>query len=174
VKHARELLALGAMTGAAIWMAASVRGQSNSGTTLVVRVGPEARVTPSQVSLNFLVTADGAGDVTSRTATVEAWIRVSPGQQIKLGARAAALSGPSGPVPSSTLAWSGSGGQATGGGRQAACTSGRFAGAASQDLAVNWLLSGTLTCQVLFSLADPRSLAPGSYTGTVELTLRGQ
>ncbi|MBZ5624916.1 MAG: hypothetical protein LAQ69_40370 [Acidobacteriia bacterium] len=159
---------------ATLCLAATVAAQRTATTTLVVRVAPEQRLNVSRVSLQFRVSADGAGDVTSQTATVAAWVRALPGQRIRLTATTGSLSGPPGAVPSSAIRWSGSPASATGGGQGASCTSGSFESHGPQDLVAGWTRSGTLSCAVVFSLADPRSLPPGQYTGTVDLALRAE
>jgi len=152
-------------------LCSAISAQRNGGTTLVVQVRPEAHLDPSQVMLSFRVSADGTADVTTQTAAIAAWVRALAGQQIHLRAIVANLAGPDGPVAASQLSWSGSPAQATGGGQQAGCTSGSFSGGAARDLAANWQRSGTLTCAVTFSLASPRALTPGNYSGTVQLAL---
>lgn len=147
-------------------LAFTLLAQRTATTTLVVRIDPETHLSPAKVNLSFRVSADGAGDVTSQTETVSAWVRSLPGQTIHLAASAA------GTLPLSALRWSGAVSQATAGGQQASCTSGSFASGVSQDLAGPWTRSGTLTCAVTFSLADPRSLAPGLYTGAIDIAIR--
>jgi len=156
----------------ALCLAGGALAQQRSTTALVVQVTPEARLNLAQIALNFRVSADGMSDVTSQTQMVAAWVRALPGQAIRVTASAGALGGPSGSVPLSALSWSGSVAGATAGGQQAACTSGSFGTGASQDLVAAWARSGTLACAVTFSLADPRSLPPGLYTGLVSLAIR--
>jgi hypothetical protein len=146
-------------------LAFALMAQRTATTTLVVRVDPETHVSPARVNLSFRVSADGASDVSSQTETVAAWVRSPRSQTIHLSASAA------GTFPLSALRWSGTVTQATGGGQQASCTAGSFAGGVSQDLAGSWTRSGTIRCAVTFSLADPRSLAPGLYTGAVDIAI---
>ena len=139
----------------------SLSGAQRSGTTaLVVHVNQEARLDPPQVALNFRVSADGASDVTSQTATVAAAVRALPGQQIRVTARLVTLTGPDGPVPVTQVGWAGSTTRATAGGQAATCSSGTFQPGASQDLVMGWQRSGILTCAVDFALAAPRNLPP--------------
>ena len=145
--------------------------QRNGSTTLVVQVNQEARLDPQQVALNFRVSADGASDVTSQTASVAAMVRALPGQQIRVTARLGSLNGPDGPVPVTQVGWAGSTTRATAGGQGATCSSGTFQAGATQDLVLGWQRSGILTCAVNFGLAAPRGLAPGLYSGTVDLAL---
>jgi hypothetical protein len=170
VKRASLLIA--AM--AALWPAARVGAQRSATTILVVRVAPEAHLNPSQVTLHFRVSTDGASDITAQTETVAAWVRALPGQRIRLTAGPAILTGPAGAVPGSLIRWSGSAARATSGGQSATCTSGSFEGTAAQDLVAGWQRSGTLTCAVTFSLSDPRSWPPGAYAGVVDLALRAE
>jgi hypothetical protein len=133
-------------------------GAQNSTTALVVRIVPEAHVNPPQATLSFVVSADGTGDVTTQTVGVSAWVRAMRGHPIRLTANQ------TGSLP---VTWAGTSTQATAGGRQATCIDGNFAGNSTQDLAANWQNSGTLQCLIRFSLADPRSLAPGVYKATL-------
>jgi hypothetical protein len=138
-------------------------GQQSQTVALVVRVAPEAHVRPAQVSFSFLISADGSRDITSQTVIVESWVRATPGRPIRVTATQ------TGALP---LAFSGVVSGATGGGRGASCTSGNLTAGSVQDLAANWLTSGTLNCATTFSLANPRSLAPGNYRTIV--TFRAQ
>jgi hypothetical protein len=168
----RAILASAAI--ATFWPAGRVGAQRIASTSLVVRVSPEARLTPEQVALRFVVTADGLGEVTSQTQAIAARVRALPGQRIRLTARMASLEGPSGAVPIGAVRWEGASQRATGGGQSAACSAGSFEAGATQDLVDAWGSSGALTCAVTFSLVDPRSLAPGTYAGAVDLTLRAE
>jgi hypothetical protein len=47
-------------------------------------VGPEARLDPRQITLNFRVAANGDSDVTSQATNVLAWVRTLPVQQIRV------------------------------------------------------------------------------------------
>jgi hypothetical protein len=60
------------------------------------------------------------------------------------------------------------------GAEAARCAGGSFASGDTQDLVAGWQHSGVLTCAVTFSLADPRSLPPGAYTGMVDFILRAE
>jgi hypothetical protein len=140
-------------------------------TRLVLRVEPEARLDPPQVSLSFRVSADGLSDVTSQTASVAAWVRALPRQRIRVTARLASLNGPDGPAPVSAVRWAGSTARAAAGGQAATCSSAAFRPDTTQDLVLGWQRSGILVCAVTFELAAPRSLSPGPYSGTVDLAL---
>jgi hypothetical protein len=148
---------------------ARVDAQHSSGSSLMVRVNPEARVEPARIALSFHISADGGSDITIQGATVAAWVRALPGRRIQLKAHLATLDGPGGPVAPSAVIWKGAATQSSAGGRQAACTNGRFVSADAQDLVQGWSQSGSLRCSVSFQLAEPGALAPGSYTGMVEL-----
>src|SRR5208283_2524346 len=160
----RAILLLGCVigTGAA---------QTSGTTSLVMQVNPEARLDPQQIAVNFRVSADGASGVTSQTTGVTAWVRALPGQQIRVTANLSSLSGPNGLVPVTQVTWAGSTAGATGGGQAATCSSGTFATGATEDLVLGWQRPGTLTCAVSFALAAPGNLAPGVYSGTVNLAL---
>jgi hypothetical protein len=147
-------------------------GAQRSGTTtLLLRVNQEVRLDPPQVALNFRVSANGASDFTSQTTSVAALVRALPGQQIRVTAQLVSLNGPDGPVPVTQVGWAGSTTRATGGGQAATCSSGTFQPGATQDLVLGWQRSGILACTVNFSLAAPRDLSPGLYSGTVNLAL---
>jgi len=153
----------------------SLGGAQRSGTaTLVLRVNPEARLDPQQVTLNFRVSADGTSDVTSQTTSVGALVRALPGQQIRVTAQLVSLNGPDGPVPVTAVGWAGSTTRATAGGQAATCSSGTFQAGVTQDLVLGWQRSGILTCAVNFALAAPRDLPPGLYSGIVNLAVDTQ
>jgi len=146
--------------------------QQRSGTTaLAIHVVPEARLTPSQVMLQFHVAADGSASVVTETALIEAWMRPLPHQQIRLAAQLTNFSGPSGPAARDAVSWSGTVASAAGGGQIALCTGGSFQAASILDLASGWESAGKLACSVSFSLTGASNLSPGDYTGTVALTL---
>lgn len=154
-----------------VWVL-SLGGAQRSGTTaLVLHVNPEASLNPQQVAINFRVSADGASDVTSQTTSVAAAVRALPGQQIRITAQLVSLDGPDGPVPVTQVGWAGSTTRATAGGQAATCSSGTFQAGVPQDLVLGWQRSGVLTCAVNFTLAAPRSLSPGLYSGTMNLAL---
>jgi len=157
-----------------LWPAVRGVAQRSGTTSLVLRVAPEVRLSPQQVALHFRVSAEGASDVTTESAVIAAWVRALPGQQIRMTSRLENLQGPDGPVPASAVRWAGSTRNATGGGRQAECTSGVFAAGAVQDMVQGWDRSGILTCAVSFELAEARSLPPGQYSGVVSLAVEGQ
>jgi hypothetical protein len=153
----------------------SLGGAQRTGTTtLVLRVNPEARLDPQQVTLNFRVSADGASDVTSQTTSVAAWVRALPGQQIRVTAQLVSLNGPNGPVPITQVGWAGSSTRATAGAQAATCSSGTFQPGVTEDLVLGWQRSGILNCAVSFALAAPRDLPPGLYSGIVNLALGTQ
>jgi len=142
--------------------------QRNSSSVLVVRIGPEARVDPSQITLSFRVP-----DQLVQTATVAAWVRALPGQQIHIAARLLNLTGPDGSVSSAALAWKGAVSEASAGGKQASCSSGSFASGSMPSLAMNWRQSGMLRCTVSFELSTA-SLLPGRYSGILSLAATAQ
>jgi hypothetical protein len=137
---------------------------------LVVQVEPAGYLNPTRFDLEFRVSANGTTDVTQQSRTVAAWVRALPGHPIRLAA-SFGLTGPGGPQPLAALRWSGRVASATAGGRDAVCTSGQPADGTPQDLAAGWTRSGTLICDVTFSLANPANLAPGLYSSTVVLRL---
>jgi hypothetical protein len=136
-----------------------------------LNVVPESQLIPTQFSVRFIVSADGASDSLSQTQIAVARIRALPNRQIHLTARLRDVSGPSGAAPAAVIEWSGSPLNATGGAMSATCTSGSFASAPSQEMVEGWPSSGTLTCRVAFTLANPRALPPGPYTASFDLTL---
>jgi len=142
--------------------------QRSGNTTLALQVGPEARIDPQQVALNFRISSDGASDVTTQTTSIAASVRAMAGQQIRITARLASLDGPSGPAPATAVSWSGSLTRATGGGQAASCSSGAFQSNAAADFVLGWQRSGIVTCAVKFELAK-QNLAPGLYAGSVTL-----
>lgn len=158
----------------AFWPSARVGAQRSGSTILALHVAPEAHLNPSQVALRLVVSADGSGDIASQTAVIATWVRALPNQRIRLIGHLANLSGPAGAVPISAIRWSGSSLGAASGAQAATCADGSFAGGGTQDLVAGWQRSGTLTCAVTFSLADPRSLPPGAYTGVVDFILRAE
>ena len=166
----RRAMAWSVAAGALVLSVAGAQPQS-AGTALVVQVRPEAHLNPAQVLLHFRVSADGASDLTSQTATIAAWVRAVPSQQIRITARLESLSGSQGPAPPSALQWTSSAVRGTAGGETARCTSGSFAGGAAQELVEGWGRSGTLACSVSFSLAEPRSLPAGEYSAVVSLSV---
>jgi len=147
--------------------------QRTANTALALHVQPEARLTPSQVTLQFHVAPDGAASVITQTELVDAWMRPAPHQQVHLSARLENLSGPNGLVSGAAVTWAGTVAGAAGGGQSAACTGGRFDSAAGSDLASGWQRAGKLSCSVTFALAGG-ALAPGDYTGTVALSLTAE
>ncbi len=152
---------------------ASLSAQSaiTGGTALVVRILPEARLNPQSITVSIRV--DESGAVVAQSATLHAWIRAVPGHPIQFVARTSQVSGPSGFLPPASLRWEGVAQAASGGGEAAQCTSGAFSGT-SDLLASGWGRSGTLTCQVRFSLNGSTRPAPGVYTAQVDLALYAQ
>lgn len=144
-----------------LWPASEGTAQHTATTSLVLRVGPEARLDPQQVALTFRVSADGSSDVTTVSAVVAARARTAPGQSLRVTARLLNLD--------AQVQWTSSILSAAGGGQQASCSSGVLAPGATQDLVTGWQSSGLVTCSVNFQLVDPRSLAPGVYAGIVQL-----
>lgn len=159
---------------ATLWLSARVAAQRSATTTLQVRVAPESHLVPTRLTLSFRVSPDGIGDLTTRTALIAAWVRALPGQHIRLTALPGALTGPAGPVSAAAIRWTGVSTRATAGGQEATCTAGSFDTPTPQDLVAGWTRSGTLTCAVTFSLADPRSVPVGGYTSIVDLSLRAK
>jgi len=147
-------------------------GQERASAAMVVRVDPEARIQPTQVTLNFRVAEDGTADLASQSAQISAWVRALPNQRIRITATLDDFVGPAGAVPASSIWWSGTVTRASLGGREATLTSGSFGGGMEQDLIAGWQRSGTLACTVTFSLADRRALPPGTYTGAVRFALQ--
>jgi len=147
-------------------------GQERATNAMVVRVGPEARIQPAQVALNFRVAEDGTVDAASQSAQISAWVRALPNQRIRITASLDRFVGPDGAVPASSVWWSGTVTQASLGGRGATFTNGSFGGGMEQDLIAGWQRSGTLACTVTFSLAHGRGLPPGTYAGAVRFALQ--
>ena len=157
-----------------LWPVMWGAGQTSGSTRLMLQVAPESRLDPQHVLLQFRVSADGASDVTSVPAVIRAGVRPSPGQTVRITGHLVSLTGPAGPVPVSQVRWTGSAVSASGGAREASCSSGSFESGTAQDMVVNWQTSGMLTCSVTFELTEPRSLPAGLYAGTVNLALPGQ
>lgn len=132
-------------------------------------MAPETRIDPPQVTLHFLVSADGRADQTNQAAVVQAWVRALPGQQIHVTGSLAQLTGPGGAVPASAVRWTGSAVSATGGAQAAACSSGVFSSTEPHEMVDGWARSGKLTCAETFELTGAGDLAPGTYTGVVTL-----
>ena len=145
--------------------------QGSGTTALVLRINPESRLDPQQITLDFQITSDRTLGMTSKRALIAAAVRPLPGQQIHVTARFASLTGPDGPIPASILRWDGVAVNATGGGQYATCSSGVFSSGAAQDLVMGWNQPGTVTCSVNFQLADERNLRPGAYSGVVTLAV---
>ena len=143
-------------------------GAERAGSTaLIVNVAPESRLTPRQIPLRFAITPDATPDVPSN---VSMWVRALPGQSIHLRAALGTFSGPvGGPAPE--VRWSGSIAGATSGGQRAACNSGSFETGSSAELVSGWTQSGTLACNVVWSVANAGNLVPGVYIGAVDLAL---
>jgi hypothetical protein len=157
---------------------ARVGAQRVASTGLTVNVVPESHLSPRQIPLKFVVTPDGAGGITSQNQIVSMWVRALPGQSIHLKATLGAFSVPVRGL-SPAVQWSGSPAAATSGGQRATCNSGSFEGGPPEDLVSGelvsgWTQSGTLTCNIVWSLASPESLMPGIYTGTVDLNLTSE
>ncbi len=162
-----------AAAAAALWSGADLLAQRVVSTRLMVRVEPGAYLTPAEIPLRFVV-PDGAGDAAGQTATLFAWVRSAPGQQIHVTARIGEVRGPSGPVESRAIGWDASVARATAGGQSAACVNGSFASGETQELVSGWSQSGTLTCALAFAPREGSALAPGVYTGTVRLALQAR
>lgn len=154
-----------------VWPAGQNAAESSGRTTLLLVVRPESNLNPQQVPLQFRVAADARSGVTTQAATVVAQARALPGARIRVMARLIHLQGPAGPVDANALRWTGEAVGGSGGGQQAACSSGAFGSGAAQDLVEGWQRSGTLTCLVNFQLARDDGLPPGLYTGAVSLAI---
>jgi hypothetical protein len=146
-------------------------GQRTASTDLMVRIGPEARIEPNRIPLQFRVSADRHSDQVVQTANIAAWVRSLPQQRIRVSARLLSLAGPGGPLAPAELGWTGAATGYTAGGHQAMCTSGAFATGQAQDLVAGWQKSGTLRCAIAFRLLEPQHLAAGLYTGSVDLSV---
>lgn len=144
--------------------------QQTESTSLVVRIEPEARIDPQQVELHFRVSPGGGSDVIMQVAVVAAWVRATPGHQIRAIARLMNLNGPAGPIPANAVRWTGAVLNASAGAQGAACSSGVFTPDTAHDLVQGWDRSGKLTCMVNFELSA-RDLPPGEYSGLVGLAL---
>ena len=165
---------LAASLALVVWPIVEGLAQNSGTTTLVLRVGPEARVDPQQVPLSFVVSTDGTADVTTVPVQITARVRALAGQAIRVTGQLKNLQGPSGPVDAGAVRWAGSVVNATGAARQAACSSGAFASGASENLVAGWQTSGLLVCALNFQLTQPRSFPPGAYSGTVQLAVATQ
>jgi hypothetical protein len=172
VNRYRALIVLTITT--AFWPAARVAGQRAGSTTLLVNVVPEFQVTPTQLSVRFIVSGDGATDILTQTALVAARARALPNRQIHLTASLGDVTGPTGAAPSAIIEWIGLSLGATGGAQSATCTSGSLAAGSLQDLAAVWPSSGSITCRIAFTLANPRNLPPGSYSTVIAVALHAE
>ncbi|HYW38363.1 MAG TPA: hypothetical protein VE957_09640 [Terriglobales bacterium] len=74
-------------------------GQERATAAMVVWVGPEARIQPVQVTLNFRVAEDGTADVASESAQISAWVRALPNQRIRIMATLDSFGGRPAPFP---------------------------------------------------------------------------
>jgi hypothetical protein len=151
-----------------------LHSQQTATTTLQVQIRPEAHLAPEQVSLRFQISRDGSSDATTRTENIAAWVRALPGQRIRLQASVSSLTGPGGPISPAALRWSGGLLRTSSGAQNAACSAGTFDPAQPVDLISNWTRSASLTCAVTFALISPGTLPPGSYNGTINLTLKSE
>jgi hypothetical protein len=133
---ARTLAALFFLTGT---LTAS---ETRVGTGLMLRVGPEAWLSPSQVQVEFVV-PEGGAVVAGQAINLHVKIRMLPGQVTQLGAKVVDLQGTEGPVPASAMSWT----------------------------AYTWDQSGTFTVEITFSLTAPADWRPGLYSGRVDLAL---
>jgi len=147
--------------------------QRSGGTALAIRVNPEARLAPAQVTLQFRVAAGGSASVITQTALIEAWMRPALHQQVHLAARLKEFNGPSGPA-AAAISFRGDVAGAAGGGQTALCAGGSFRVGSQLDLATGWDRAGKLACSVSFSLTGASNLPPVDYSGTVDLTLSAQ
>lgn len=152
--------------------AVRMTAQRSGSTSLVLRVAPESRLDPRQVTLHFRRSGDGSSDVVTQSATVVASVRALPGQRIRVTASLPNLQGPDGAVPAGNVRWTSSSSTAAGGGRQAACIGGTFSSAFPQDLVQGWGSPGILTCVLNFELGG--GLPPGSYFGIVTLAISAE
>ena len=151
-------------------LASLLAGQNNGSSGLVLRVNPEAHLTPSSAQLAFHVARPGDTAISS-PVTVNAWVRALPGQQILLTAHVRKLTGPVGDVPFAALQWSGQMLSAKGGGQAANCLGGGFSSGPDQPVIGGWNESGIATCSMRFSLTTNSTWLQGDYAGQVDLQL---
>ena len=154
------------------WLSSALLAQSSGITRLVVRVEPDVLLSEPRVALRFYLDPASPSSVTSQTAVITARVRTLPGQRIRLLAQASALAGPAGDLPASSIGWTGASINPSAQSGEAACTSGTFRSSVLQDLVSGWGRSGTVTCEITFSLAAPDRLPPGAYSGIIDLTVR--
>jgi hypothetical protein len=142
-------------------------GESGQATSsLVLRVRPEAIVTPVRCSLRFVVGTDGS-PIAEENIQVQAKVRALPRQKIEIVANVTELQGEATRIPAANLLFRGVRTSARSGAESASCSSGSVATA---SLVSNWIQSGSLTCAVSFFL-KPGKYVPGTYTGNVALEL---
>lgn len=165
----RVLVPFLAMLGLTLVLWAQQPGAS----ALVLRIEPEAHLSPSSAAFSFAVNEPGE-TVLSAPISITAWVRALPNQQIQLAAQGIRLTGPAGAVPASAVTWSGVMANATAGARAAACTSGSFGATSPWQLIAGWTQSGIATCTVTFSLETAASWARGAYIGEAGFTLLTQ
>jgi hypothetical protein len=158
------------MTGFAL----AVWAQSSGGSALVIRINPEAHLSPASTRLSFLV-PNPAEIAISTPVTITAWVRALPNRQIRLTAQAVNLTGPVGAIPLGTIAWNGTmTSTPTGGAAAAACTSGSFGAGGPKKLISGWTRSGIAVCTVTFTLATDAAWPQGAYSGQVDFSLLAQ
>ena len=167
-------LSVAAVLALVVWPGFKCAAQSSGSTTLVLSVPTEARLDPDHIALAFRVSQDGTADVTTMPAQIVARVRALPGQSVRITALLAGLQGPSGPAPATLVSWTGTATSASGNARQATCSNGVFGSGDPQDLVAGWQTSGILTCALNFQLTQPRTLAPGAYSGVVSLAVAAQ
>jgi len=143
---------------------------NSGGSALQVEVKPEAHLYPSSAPLVFQVRVPGETAV-SQAVPITAWVRSLAGEQIRLFAQAAFLTGPTGYVDPAAIRWTGSMQRALGGAKAAACTNGAVAAGLPQLLITGFNDSGIAVCGVSFALVTTPDWPSGTYTGRVDLAL---
>ncbi len=170
--QAVRLPAIVACVIAAAWLSIGLRAQRNGATELLLRVEPDAHLSPLRVTLRLHLDPAPNPHQARQTELITARVRALPGQRIRLLARASPLAGPAGGVPASRLQWSGKTIAAASQAGQAVCGSGGFLEGEPSDLIHGWTRSGAVTCEITFSLTGTGHLPAGLYTGVVDLAVR--
>src|SRR5215831_4564039 len=142
-----EVMGMRSLAMAVLLLGAAITGraQHDAGTGLVLRIDPEAWISPKQSVLQFQVSGNGSSDVMVQAATVSVRARARPGQPVLVTARMGDIAGPGGSIPASAVRWTGSVVAATGGGAQASCSKGVFVAGAVLQLVEGWIRPGSVT-----------------------------
>jgi len=156
-----------------LWVGNPGGAQRNATATVIVHVSPEAYVSARQVLLRFHVTGDGSSESSADPIKIIAIARAFTGQHIRLVASLVGLNGPAGSV-AAAIRWSGVKSSASAGGQRATCSSGVLTVGDPKGIIASWQTSGSLTCTVTFKLANTQELAPGVYSGVVDLGIEMQ